>query len=42
MYGKTVMGVVRTTLLVGADGKVERIWSPVKVEGHVDEVLASL
>ena len=38
-YGKTYMGIIRTTLLVDAQGVVERVWSPVKVKGHVAEVL---
>jgi len=42
MYGKPVQGVIRSTFLIGADGKVERVWSPVKVEGHVDAVLAAI
>ena len=42
MYGKKVMGTERTTVLVGPDGKVERIFSKVKVEGHVAAVLGSL
>ncbi|MCY2958889.1 MAG: redoxin domain-containing protein [Planctomycetota bacterium] len=42
MYGKPVMGVIRSTFLVDADGKVERVWSPVKVEGHVDAVLSAI
>ncbi len=42
MYGKTVLGTIRSTFLVGADGKIERVWSPVKVAGHVDEVLAAV
>jgi thioredoxin-dependent peroxiredoxin len=42
MYGKKVMGTIRTTVLVGADGKIEKIFSKVKVDGHVDSVLASL
>jgi len=42
MYGKPVTGVIRSTFLVGADGKVERVWSPVKVEGHVDAVLSAI
>ncbi len=41
MYGKTYMGMVRTTYLVGADGKIERVWNKVKVKGHADEVLAA-
>lgn len=42
MYGKQVMGTIRSTFLIGADGKIEQIWSPVKVDGHVDQVLAAL
>jgi peroxiredoxin Q/BCP len=41
-YGKKVMGTVRTTFVIGADGKVERIFPKVKVDGHVAEVLGSL
>ena len=39
MYGRSYMGMVRSTVLVGADGKVARVWSPVKVKGHASEVL---
>lgn len=39
MYGKTFMGVLRTTVLIGADGKIVKIWRNVKVDGHADEVL---
>ncbi len=42
MYGKKVMGTVRTTVLVGPDGKVERVFPKVKVAGHVASVLDSL
>lgn len=42
MYGKKVMGTVRTTFVIGPDGKVERIFPKVKVDGHVAEVLGSL
>ena len=42
MYGKKVMGTERTTVLVGADGKVERVFPKVKVAGHVASVLDSL
>lgn len=42
MYGKKVMGTVRTTVIVGPDGKVERVFPKVKVDGHVAEVLESL
>jgi peroxiredoxin Q/BCP len=42
MYGKKVMGTERTTVVVGPDGKVERIFPKVKVDGHVESVLAAL
>jgi len=38
-YGRTYMGMVRTTILVGADGKVARIWDKVKVKDHAAQVL---
>ncbi|HOB13978.1 MAG TPA: peroxiredoxin [Novosphingobium sp.] len=38
-YGRTYMGMIRSTVLVDADGKVARVWSPVKVKGHAAEVL---
>jgi peroxiredoxin Q/BCP len=41
MYGKTYMGMVRTTYLVGADGKIAQVWNKVKVKGHAEEVLAA-
>jgi peroxiredoxin Q/BCP len=42
MYGRTFHGILRTTVLIGADGRVIRIWRNVKVDGHVDEVLAAV
>ena len=39
MYGKEFMGIVRTTFLIGADGRIAKIWRKVKVDGHADEVL---
>jgi len=42
MYGKKVMGIARTTFLIGGDGKIERIFSNVKPEGHATEVLSAL
>ena len=39
MYGKTYMGMVRTTCLVDPAGKIAHIWSKVKVKDHVAEVL---
>jgi peroxiredoxin Q/BCP len=41
-YGRKYMGIVRTTYLIGADGKIQQRWDNVKVDGHVDEVLAAL
>lgn len=41
MYGRKYMGVERTTLLIGPDGVVRRIWPKVKVAGHAEEVLAA-
>jgi peroxiredoxin Q/BCP len=42
MYGKKVMGVIRTTVIVGPDGVVERVFPKVKVAGHVAGVLEAL
>jgi peroxiredoxin Q/BCP len=39
MYGRTFLGISRTTVLIGADSRVLRIWRNVKVDGHADEVL---
>ena len=40
-YGRSYMGMVRSTVLVGADGRIARIWPKVKVTGHAAEVLAA-
>ena len=42
LYGKKFMGIIRSTFLIGADGKVAKVWPKVKVAGHVDEVLAAV
>jgi peroxiredoxin Q/BCP len=42
MYGRTYMGIDRTTFLIGPDGKIARVWEKVKVKGHVAEVLAAV
>jgi thioredoxin-dependent peroxiredoxin len=42
MYGKKVMGIERTTFIIGKDGSIEKIFPKVKVDGHVGEVLAAL
>ena len=41
-YGRAYMGIVRTTYLIGPDGKVARRWDKVKVDGHAEEVLAAV
>jgi len=41
MYGKTFQGILRTTILIGSDGRIARIWRNVKVDGHADDVLAA-
>ena len=42
MYGKKVMGVARTTFIIGPDGKIKHIFKRVKPEGHAEEVLEYL
>jgi peroxiredoxin Q/BCP len=42
LYGRTFMGVSRTTYLVGPDGKVVKRWDKVKVDGHAEAVLKEL
>lgn len=42
MYGRSYMGVDRSTFLIGKDGKIARIWRKVKIPGHVDEVLEAV
>jgi peroxiredoxin Q/BCP len=42
MFGRTFMGVERATFLIGADGKIARIWRKVRIKGHVQEVLAAV
>ena len=41
MYGRSYMGIDRSTFLIDRQGKVARIWRKVKVKGHADEVLAA-
>ena len=41
MYGRTFMGIKRTTFLIGPNGRIERVWSNVKVDGHAEDVLAA-
>ncbi len=40
-YGRTYMGIERSTFLIDESGKIERIWRKVRVKGHVDAVLAA-
>ena len=42
LYGKSFMGVARTTFLIGPDGRVVRRWDDVKVDGHAEDVLAAV
>ncbi len=42
MYGKTFLGVIRSTFLIGPDGKLLKEWRNVKVDGHVEKVLEEL
>jgi peroxiredoxin Q/BCP len=42
MYGRKVMGIERTTFVIGPDGKIEKIYHKVKAKGHAAEVLAGL
>ncbi|MGD0334246.1 MAG: peroxiredoxin [Xanthobacteraceae bacterium] len=41
MYGRKFMGIVRTTVLIGPDQRIARIWPKVSVTGHAEEVLAA-
>ena len=41
MYGRTYFGIVRTTFLIGADGRIAKVWPRVSVAGHAEEVLAA-
>ena len=41
MWGRSYMGVLRNTYLIGPDGRIARIWEKVKVAGHAEEVLAA-
>ena len=41
-YGRKYLGIVRTTYLIGADGKVQQRWDNVKVDGHAEAVAEAL
>ena len=42
LYGKRSKGIIRSTVLIGPDGKVRKHWPKVSVKGHVDDVIASI
>jgi peroxiredoxin Q/BCP len=42
LYGRSFMGIARTTYLIGGDGKVIKRWDNVKVDGHAEDVLSAL
>ena len=42
MYGKTYMGIERSTFLIDAQGRIAQVWRKVKVPGHVDAVLDAI
>jgi peroxiredoxin Q/BCP len=42
MYGRTYMGIERTTFLIAPDGRIAKIYPKVKVDGHADALLADL
>jgi peroxiredoxin Q/BCP len=39
LYGRTFLGIIRTTVLIGADGRIIKVWRNVRVDGHADAVL---
>jgi peroxiredoxin Q/BCP len=41
LYGRKFEGIMRSTVLIGRDGKIARVWRNVKVDGHADQVLAA-
>ncbi len=42
LYGKTALGIERTTFIIGKDGIIRKIFPKVRVDGHVEEVLQAL
>lgn len=42
MYGRKTIGIARTTYVIGANGKIARVFENVKPEGHAEEVLAAV
>jgi len=41
LYGRSYMGILRNTYLIGPDGRIAGVWEKVKVAGHAEEVLAA-
>jgi peroxiredoxin Q/BCP len=39
LYGRTFLGIIRTTVLIGTDGRIIKVWRNVRVDGHADAVL---
>ena len=42
LYGKTVIGMIRSTFIIGPDGRLIKVWKQVKAEGHAEHVLKAL
>ncbi len=42
MYGRKSMGIVRSTFVIGEDGKIEEIYEKVRVKGHIDQLLETV
>jgi thioredoxin-dependent peroxiredoxin len=42
MYGKTTLGIQRSTFLIDAEGRIVKVWKSVKVDGHDQHVLEAL
>jgi thioredoxin-dependent peroxiredoxin len=42
MYGKKVMGIERTTFIIGPDGRIAHVFHKVRADGHAEEVLGTL
>ena len=42
LYGKTVIGMTRSTFIIGPDGKLTKVWKRVQADGHADQVLKAL
>src|SRR6516165_8895897 len=40
-YGRKFLGIARTTFLIGADGRIAKVWPRVFIDGHADDVLAA-